>query len=105
MDLVFQNKFARAIYLNGKWIMDPGLIQDTSETPVDNPSQESINKNTDTQNKINKENASIIGQNKILDVDEQDNLIDASNWLYDNKLEQIRLRINSAKKVINDFCK
>lgn len=38
--VTFENRFSKAIWFNNQWVMDVGLIQDTSETPLASPEQE-----------------------------------------------------------------
>lgn len=62
--ITFENKFTKAIYFNNDWIVDVGLIQDTSETPVLAPTAESYSKVSDRQSKINKENVGLFKEIK-----------------------------------------
>lgn len=46
----------RALYLKGTWYLEAGALQDTSETPVDDKTTESLSGTSTTQNNVNKEN-------------------------------------------------
>lgn len=100
--VTFDNKFTKAIYFNNAWIIDAGLIQDTSETPVVDKTVESIDGTATTQKAINTQVADIIGKDKTIEVDDKDTLIDAVNWLNDNKVTKKRLRIDAEHNVIDD---
>ncbi|MBQ0088944.1 MAG: hypothetical protein KBT27_06400 [Prevotellaceae bacterium] len=93
--VTFDNKFTKAIYFNNTWIIDAGLIQDTSETPVVDKTVESYDGTATTQKAINTQVANIIGKDKEIDVDEEVDLIGSVNWLNDNKLTQMKLKLES----------
>lgn len=56
----FETKNSKAIFFNNDWILDPGTLQDTSETPVAKPELESYFKESKTQQAINIENVKLI---------------------------------------------
>lgn len=58
--ILFENRLTKAFYFNNRWEVDPGLVQDTSETPVAMPDVESYSKLSVNQRKINEENVKLI---------------------------------------------
>lgn len=60
--LKFETKNSKAIYFNNDWVLDPGSLQDTSETLVANYRIESVYANPEvkTQQQINAENAKML---------------------------------------------
>lgn len=60
--VTFTNKLDQAMYVasSNSWILNPGSVQDTSEIPVANKTQESISGNSTTQQGINIENTNLL---------------------------------------------
>lgn len=49
----FKSTKDKAYYINGVWSLDAGVIQETSETPVSDPTTESISGTANRQNVVN----------------------------------------------------
>lgn len=82
--ITFNTRLDRAIYLgDGRWMIDAGVIQQTNETPVSNETLESLTGDATFQSNVNEQFAEIIGKNKTITVDDEETLIDAVNYIWD----------------------
>lgn len=61
-DVEFTNRLNKAFYFNNKWELDPGAIQDTSETPTIIPVTESLSGESINQKQVNVENREAISE-------------------------------------------
>ena len=80
--ITFKTRKDLGIYINNRWTLDPGIVQDTSETPTTNRDVESLNGNGTTQAQVNLQVANAIGKKKTISVEDKTNIIDAINYIW-----------------------
>ena len=79
-DITFETSKDIAVWddANKEWILNANAFQNTSETPVLNKEKESLTKTAAYQNKINEQIVNIIGQDKEINIEDIENIIDAT---------------------------
>lgn len=72
------------LYYKGTWSVDPGIIQDTDETPLSKPEEESLSGTANNQYQLNKEIKNALSKTYV-----HDQIVASKEWRINHKLNGI----------------